>query len=33
VHVVEAVARHLDMDAREVARCTTENACRFYSVS
>lgn len=32
VHVVEAVARHLDMDAGEVARRTTENACRFYSV-
>jgi TatD DNase family protein len=32
VHVVEAVARHLDMDAAELARRTTENACRFYSV-
>jgi TatD DNase family protein len=33
VRVVEAVARHLDMDASELARATTENACRFYSVS
>jgi TatD DNase family protein len=33
VRVVEAVARHLDMDAGELARTTTENACRFYSVS
>jgi TatD DNase family protein len=32
VHVVEAVAGHLDMDAAELARRTTENACRFYSV-
>ena len=32
VHVVEALARHLDMDAAELARRTTENACRFYSV-
>ena len=33
VHVVEAVARHLDMDASELARRTTENACRFYGVA
>jgi TatD DNase family protein len=32
VHVAHAVARHLDMDAAELARRTTENACRFYSV-
>ena len=32
VHVVEAVARHLGMETSEVARRTTENACRFYSV-
>jgi TatD DNase family protein len=33
VHVVEAVARRLGMDAVELARRTTENACRFYGVS
>jgi TatD DNase family protein len=33
VHVVEAVARHLGLDASELARRTTENACRFYGVS
>jgi TatD DNase family protein len=33
VRVVEAVARHLDMDPGELARATTENACRFYSVA
>jgi TatD DNase family protein len=33
VHVVEAVARHLDVDAVELARRTTENACRFYGVA
>ncbi|MGE0161186.1 MAG: TatD family hydrolase [Gemmatimonadales bacterium] len=33
VHVVAAVARHLDMDPGELARQTTENACRFYAVS
>ncbi len=33
VHVVEAVARHLDVDAAELARVTTENACRFYRVA
>ena len=32
-HVVEAVARHLGADPGEVARRTTENACRFYGVS
>jgi TatD DNase family protein len=32
VRVVEAVAQHLDADAGEVARTTTENACRFYGV-
>ncbi len=33
VHVVEAVARHLGLDAGELARVTTENACRFYRVA
>jgi len=33
VHVVEAVARHLDADPQFVARTTTENACRFYGVA
>jgi TatD DNase family protein len=33
VRVVEAVARHLAMDAAELARRTTENACRFYGVA
>jgi TatD DNase family protein len=33
VHVVEAVARHLGLDASELARRTTENACRFYGVN
>jgi TatD DNase family protein len=33
VRVVEAVARHLGVDAAELARRTTENACRFYAVS
>ncbi len=32
VHVAEAVAGHLDWDPSEVARRTTENACRFYGV-
>ena len=32
VHVTEAVARHLGVDAVEVARLTTENARRFYGV-
>ena len=31
-HVVEAVARHLAEDPAEVARRTTDNACRFYGV-
>lgn len=33
VRVVEALARRLGTDARELARRTTENACRFYEVS
>ena len=33
VHVVEAVARLLQLDPAELARRTTENACRFYGVS
>jgi TatD DNase family protein len=33
VRVVEAVARHLDMEPGDLARATTENACRFYSVT
>lgn len=32
-YVVEAVARHLGADPEDVARRTTENACRFYAVS
>jgi len=32
VHVVTAVAGHLGLDAVDVARTTTENACRFYGV-
>ena len=32
VEVVEAVACHLDAEAAEVARATTENACRLYGV-
>jgi TatD DNase family protein len=32
VHVAEAVAAHLDQDVAEVARRTTENACRFYGI-
>lgn len=32
VHVVEAVARHLGEAPADVARLTTENACRFYGV-
>jgi TatD DNase family protein len=32
-HVAEAVARHLDLSVEEVARRTSQNACRFYSVS
>ncbi len=32
-YVAEAVARHLDIPAREVAARTTANACRFYGVS
>jgi len=31
--VVEAVARHLDVEPAEVARRTTANACRFYGVA
>jgi len=31
--VAEAVARHLDVEPAEVARCTTANACRFYGVA
>jgi len=31
-HVVQAVASLLDMTPAEVARFTTENACRFYGV-
>jgi TatD DNase family protein len=30
--VADAVARHLDLDPGDVARTTTENACRFYGV-
>jgi len=33
VHVVEAVARLLGREPVDVARRTTENACRFYGVS
>jgi TatD DNase family protein len=33
VHVAEAVARHLGSSMEDVARQTTLNACRFYSVS
>ena len=33
VHVAEAVGRHLDVDSHEIARRTTENACRFYGVA
>ncbi len=33
LHVAEAVARHLDERVEEVARRTTDNACRFYGVS
>jgi len=32
VHVADAVARHLGVDAQEVAQRTTENARRFYGV-
>lgn len=32
-HVVEAVARHLDCPAAELAAASTANACRFYGVS
>ena len=32
VHVVAAVADHLGLGTDEVARRTTENACRFYGV-
>ena len=32
VEVVEAVAGHLGADPPDVARLTTENACRFYGV-
>jgi TatD DNase family protein len=32
VHVAASVARHLEMETSELARRTTENACRFYSV-
>jgi len=31
-HVAEAVAGLLDLDLEELARLTTENACRFYGV-
>jgi TatD DNase family protein len=33
VHVVEAVAKHLGTEALDLARRTTENACRFYGVA
>jgi TatD DNase family protein len=33
VHVAGAVARHLGIDGREVARRATENACRLYGVA
>lgn len=33
VHVVTAVAAHLGLAAADVARTTTENACRFYGVA
>jgi TatD DNase family protein len=33
VEVVEAIARHLDAQPEDVARTTTENACRFYGVA
>jgi len=33
VHVVEALARRLEIDAAELARRTTENARRFYGVA
>jgi TatD DNase family protein len=33
VEVAGAVARHLGMEPRELARLTTENACRFYGVA
>ena len=33
VHVADAVARHLGIDGREVARRATENACRLYGVA
>ncbi|MDH3207341.1 MAG: TatD family hydrolase [Gemmatimonadota bacterium] len=32
VEVVEAVSRHLDVEATDLARAATENACRFYGV-
>jgi TatD DNase family protein len=32
VHVAAAVAAHLSEDVAEVARRTTENACRFYGI-
>jgi TatD DNase family protein len=32
VQVAEAVAGHLEADVADVARITTENACRFYGV-
>jgi TatD DNase family protein len=32
-HVTAAVARRLDVMPDELARRTTENACRFYGVS
>ena len=32
VHVVTAVAGHLELETATVARTTTENACRFYGV-
>jgi TatD DNase family protein len=33
VHVAAAVAAHLGVEVAEVARRTTENACRFYGVA
>ena len=30
--VVGAVSQHLDVEATDLARATTENACRFYGV-
>jgi TatD DNase family protein len=33
VHVVEAVARLLEVEPAELARRATENACRFYRIN